>query len=276
MATNVMLKHGLINVAVTAVKATEDDKGSSFNTICQGVGDKTHPATKCKAPLHCPECGNEDRSTFLKGQDTPDGKIAVVTAQDLEAAAATDAEKQELNLTCHPADEVSQRTMAAGRVYYLKDGKGDHSQYSLVLELVRQHPEIAFVTVWAVKSAPALYRLGAFGDTLMLTELAWPERVRQAPIVDVPLNEGLYGMAEQLLLQFTEPFDPATYRDRRSEMIAKIMETAAVVEHGEVATLEPRSSEPIDLMAAMAAQLAEAQAAKKPAKKKATAKRKAS
>lgn len=270
-----MLKHGLINVAVTAVKATDDDKGSSFSTICVGVG-KPHAATQCKAPLHCPECSNDDRATFVKGQDLGEGRWAILSQDALAGTKASDSEKMELNLTCHPADEVDTRTMAAGRVYYLKEGKGSADQYPLVLELVRQHPEVAFVTVWAVKDVPALYRLGAFGDTLMLTELAWPEKVRPAPTVDLPLNDGLFSMAEQLLEQFTEPFDPTTYRDHRADMIRKLVEAAEQVE-GQVLEGAPAaaSSAPIDLMAAMAQQLAEAKKAKaKPVRKRAPAKAK--
>ena len=57
--------------------------------------------------------------------------------------------------------------------------------YSLVAAFVRDHPEVALLTVFAVKGSSAPYWLSFYRGSLVLTELAWPDAVRSAPTVPV-------------------------------------------------------------------------------------------
>jgi DNA end-binding protein Ku len=264
MASNVMFKVGLIGFPVSAKPALEDEGDKSFHTLCR----EGHEPVRCKAPLHCPKCSNDDRSTFVKGQEQPDGTYAIVTTDEIASTKATDAEKTELNVTLHPTVEIGNQTLPSGRVYYLHP-RDEGEAYPMMVEFVRRHPEFSMLTTWAPRDNPALFRIGTFGDTLTLTELARPERLREAPTSDTPLNEGLLGMAEQFLTTLAAPFDPETYRDRRADMLREIIAKAETVTVE--GTDEGPATAPIDLMAALQAEIAKS--AKKPARKRAPKKK---
>lgn len=260
---NVTLTLGLISVPIAVHTAIDDDKDTTLNTLCT----VNHPATKCKASLTCPTCGNSDRSSFVKGRDNGDGTFTVVNSEQIEGITPSNAEKHTMPLTTHPAEDVAHRTLPAGKVYYLA-GEIAGGSYPLLVEVVKRHPEIAFCTMWAPRSRVAMYRLGAFGDALTLTELVWPEKVRQAPVCEDELDERMIPLAEQFIEQLKEPFDPEHYKDRRTETLREFLAQAETVA-GTEAEEAPTAAAPSDLLAALQAAV-EGKPKKKVTKRKAS------
>ena len=266
---NIPLKIGpFFGVPVSVVTAIEDEaKSTGLNTLCTGDVDKiedgkavhvdAHPAARCRQNLACETCGNDNKETFKKGQERPDGTYAIVDAAEVaEAIAIPDDVKNTLTLTSHPAEQVMQQTLAQGKVYYLEPGKGGAAAYPLVVEMVRARPNLAFCTIWAARSAPKMYRLGLYGDTLTLTELAWPASVKAAPANPGGAKEDEVKMALVLADQLTSDFDPETFRDTRTETLAAFIAAADGVEGAakpEAAVVTPKTTSMMDMLQAAVA-----------------------
>lgn len=226
--SNVVLKLGLITTSVSVQTAVSGDSEPQLNTVCR----QGHPPGKVRQLLVCPQCNSSDKATFEKGQAQTDGSFVVVDPASLEAADATEEEKNSMALTAHPADQVDRQTLAGGKVYFLEDKVGSEA-YPLLVELVYRNPEIALCTVWAPRSRPSMFRLGVFGDTLTITQLAWPAEVKEAPKSSGTLNEQMVPMAEQFLGQIKADFDPEQFTNRRAEILRQVVEGGEVTEPAE-------------------------------------------
>lgn len=277
---NIPLKIGpFFGVPVSVVTAIEDEKKSTgLNTLCVGDVDITkdgvvthidaHPAARCRQNLACETCGNDNTESFKKGQERADGTYAIVDTTELAAVTAiSDDVKNTLTLTSHPVEQVMQHTLTQGKVYYLEPGKGGAAGYPLIVEMVRNRPNLAFCTVWAARSAPKMYRLGLYGDILTLTELAWPASVKTAPANPGDAKEDEVKMALVLADQLATDFDPETYRDTRTEQLAAFIAAADGVEGAakpEAAVVTPKTTSMMDMLQAAVAASSAPEKADKP------------
>lgn len=245
--TNVMLHLGLISTPVSVATALDTPDEVKLNTLCT----TGHDPVKAKMRLYCPTCDNDDRASFVKGRDVG-GAFVVIDPEDLPQPA--DADKNTITLTTHPAADLSE-TMPGGKAYFLTPQKGTGEGYPLLVEMVRKHPEYAFVATFAVRSVTALYRLGVHGNALTLTELAWPENVRSVDGGDLPYNEALVPLAEQFIADLASPFDPDSYRDDRVAKLREFVANATPVAAGDAPADEVPAAvgNVADLMAALQA-----------------------
>lgn len=234
--SNIVLRIGVFfGVSVSVLTAIEDDtKAVGLNTLCIGKpleSTAPHAPARCRQDLKCVICGNTDKETFKKGQERADGTFAIVDAEAVAAAiAASDDVKNSLTLTTHPVEQVAEQTLPSGKVYYLEAVKGGAASYALIVEAVRRRPNIAFCTIWAARTVPAMYRLGVYRDSLTLTQLAWPASVKAAPGSAADTVEAEVEMALLLVDQLCSDFDPETFRDTRTETLAAYIAAAEGVE----------------------------------------------
>lgn len=279
--SNILIKIGpFFGVPVSVLSATEDEaKAQSLSTLCEGIaGNKLHPAhspNKIKQALKCPTCENDDRTTFIKGREKADGTFAIIGDAELEAVGeAVPADvKDSITLTSHPAEQVLEHTLTSGKVYYLGPGKGGEDAYPLLVEMLRERPNLAFCTVWAPRSSPSMYRLGVYGDVLTLNQLAWPASVKQAPSVKTAADPKMVAMALTLADQLTADFDPESFKNTRAETLAAFVAAAEGVPGAVVPTTataaKPKGNAMLDMLAAAVAASAPAAAAKPAPKKRA-------
>lgn len=266
-----LLQLGLISCKVGANPATEARESNS--NIC----DDGHPIVACKQSsasygggLHCPTCGKPPNG---KARQVASGSFVKLDQADLDAVAEeAKAFKGVVNLTPHPAEQMTKMLPAAkGKVYTLAPYDAAAADtYALMLELVRNHPELCFTAVWTVSTVPAIYRLGEYEGVLTLIELAWPESIRELPAVTGTPNPAMVGMAEQFLTTLVADFDPATYKDTGKARLDAIIAAGTVVTAGGATSVPAQSTG--DLMAALQAAVAAAGAptpiTKAPSKRK--------
>lgn len=282
--SNVQARFGLAGFPVnisTAIKDVKEETG--FNTVCIGTTEEPHAATRVSQQYKCGHCATTGRGTdFVKGRDLGDGRFALVTAEDLKAADVDDSLKNQLNFTVHPAEEVAGSTMPTGRVYYLEPGKGcPPDAYATIAEAVENNPDKAIMTVWAARSAPALYRAVCREGILMLVQYAWPAQLDATP--NVPHIDVTNQQRAQLALfldTISAPFDPNTYVDVRAEALQRIIAATSTVEALESGRPAPVAAPaPVSFMDTLLASVPQqapakkaAKAAKKAAPRKAAAK----
>lgn len=245
--TNVMLNLGLISTPVSVATALDTPDEVTLNTLCTNG----HDPVKAKQRLYCPTCDNDDRATFVKGRDVG-GAFIVVPPEELPAP--SEADRDTITLTTHPAADLTE-TVPGGKAYFLTPQKGTGEAYPLLVDMIRKHPEYAFVATFAIRSVPALYRLGVRGNALTITELAWPEHVRSVDGGNLPYNEALVPLAESFIADLATPFDPDNYRDDRVATLRAFMQSAQPVAagDGEAHQVPAAVGNVADLMAALQA-----------------------
>lgn len=276
VAKGVALRLGVITTSVSMHSAVESKKKASGNVM---VCDTGHTAERISQQYFCPGCNDTVPYQQLKKAAQVDGGLAVLEAEDLaEAAVDVDKHKKEASVTAHPAEQVELLTSSGEKAYHLIPDPGHETAYATLLSLVARHPEMAFMTLWAARSALAQYRLVAHEGVLLLQERVAGSGMRPTPPLLLNFDSGLDELAEALLTQVSAEYDPKAYEDTHAVRLAKIVATKEVVPVAS-AKAAPSAVAPqgaVDLMAALQAAVApkpaaKARAPRKPRPKKVTA-----
>lgn len=257
------LAFGLISTQVRLTGAVEKDTTPRLNTLCVGteIGAE-HAPTPIKQANTCGVCGLlEDKTVLKKGRPAGDGYVIADAEQITEARTETGAEyKKSIKFTAHPAGEVIDNTAPNGTLYYLAPESGGDA-YTLLRDLISQHPEVAFVALYTVSSRVGMYVARVHGDAIVLEGRYRESELKAAPGFDqVPANEQLFGMAEQFLEGMVTGFDADSYTDSYAERIKEMLDLGTPVAG---LPSESPAAAPVDLMAALQAELGK----KKPRKK---------
>lgn len=246
------------------------------SNLCPGQpGKDKHDPLPVKAPKVCTTCGPiTDHDVLLKGVKTSAG-YSVLTQEQI--AAAKDSYVQEykgkLEFVAHPADEFLAQTAPGDSLNYVTpaDASGsDH--YQLMVKLVTEHPEIAFVALNTPVSATSLFLLAVRNGVLVVEQRTRTQGLKPQPSVGGNVNDLYYQMVNGVLENLVVPYDPSAYEDKYRAAVAEMTETAEIVTAG-AATSAPAVSTESDILTKLQA-LAGGKATKRPARKRATPKEK--
>lgn len=228
MANKVRLAVGFIDLDVVVTTAVDSaDEDTTLSTVCVGAV-QAHDPVRIKQSVACPSCSHTSSSHWgfpHKARTNDDGTMTVLSAEELAGTAAGPELTHRIELTSHPVGEVLRRTLPSGKFYYLAPGKdaGQAGKYDGIARLIGEAEEKgrAFCTMFAVRSKPAMYRLGVIEGCITIAELARPEQLKARPAIDLPsISEAdmdlLRGLAERTFGEF----DPARFVDQRRERIA--------------------------------------------------------
>lgn len=217
-----VLQLGLITAPVSVYSAVE--KPVSNRTLCTDG----HTPTGVKQTVACPTCGKTDG--FVKGREVAKDTFVLIDQADLDAAAAEgEPFKAVINLTPHPAEQMTDMLPAGDKVYYLGPQPGGNDTFALLHDRIAAHPELVFTTVYAVAGSPAMYQIRCFGDTLVLVELAWPAALKEQPTWTGTPNPALVAMADQFLTTLITDFDASTYVDKGRARLDEIVAAGTAV-----------------------------------------------
>jgi non-homologous end joining protein Ku len=232
--SGVVVKLGALKVPVNIYSALDSTKAAEtrLNVVC----NRDHTPTLTKNPYVCETCNHQGPSTdFVRGKDTENG-VVVVDTTTVETA-IDPMMKEEIVLTAHPLVEVLHSTVPSGKTYSLgpanaKKIKGSSQDeldegYALLQTLVAEHPDHALIGTFAFTSRAAMFRLCMVGDVISMTQLAWPEELKETPDVPAPLtDEADKSLVAGLLTKHVQSFDPADYKDVNAEARANAIEAA--------------------------------------------------
>lgn len=289
-AKDVVLSWGLINCIVNVEGAVQTEE--SLVTVCDGAPVKPHAPTKVHMKRHCASCGGEVAYNDLKkAREIGRGNFVIVEQQEVAdlRASVVGASTKALGITSHDATEVFEATLQGSKVYFLVPSNAAQlAPYSLILDGVMRHPEMAFMGIWTPRTRPAMFQLKGFnGKALTLEERVWPEAVRQTPDVNIiaPPKE-LQAQFDMVLGAMTTPFDVSQFADQYKAKLDALVASREVVagvadEPTAKGASTPTTVGSVDLSAALAAMLGNAQPdqpepAKPAPRKRAAPKRKAS
>lgn len=264
---------GLLPLQVNVRSAVESEKSVAFTNVCTGHDDEAHPPSKIRSIYRCPVCNNEDKALLQKAREQGKAAFVIVPQDEIDAAnAEAEKFKGQMQITTHPAEAVQASTLETGSFYYLEPSSPAFSEiYALIMHTIKSNPDTAFVTMWAARSAPAMYRLDVRNDVLVIRQLAWPSQVQAAPDVPTTFNPMFEGQAQMFVDSTRADFDPNTYVDVRAQLLDSFVASQSAVVGERTETVE-KAPQGLDIMALLqastqAAKPAKKAAAKKPAKK---------
>lgn len=271
LKSNVSIGMGLLPLEVDVFSIVGEERSTSLSNACVGAfGGEPHDPIRISQKNICPTCENDDKKTHVKVRVVGKSELVVVPQDELDAM-ATEAEKftKVMPITVHPASDVESNTLETGTAYYLAPSSPTFAEiYALVVNAIKKHPEKALVTLWAVRSAPALYRFTVRDDVLVVRQLAFPHQVQAAPKVPTEFNPAWEAQADMFIDSNAAEFDPTTYRDVRGDILAAYVASQTPVFSPEVTEGKVAAPAGIDVMALLEASIKKAPAVKKAAAKK--------
>jgi DNA end-binding protein Ku len=267
---------GLVNIPVelrTAVRADhisfrmlhEDDLSPiKYERVCSADGE--------------PVPWNE----IVKGYEYEKGKFVIMSEDDFKAAAIEGSKTIDI-LDFVKEEEIDPRYFETP--YYLVPAKGAEKSYALLREAIRSSEAVGIGKV-IIRQTQHLAGIKVVGDALVLEIMRFSNELVNASEYTFPARDQVrpqeLKMAEQLIENLAEPFDPARYTDDYRSNLMKIIK--AKMKGKKVKLEEPEEvvdTGVLDLMSRLRASLEQqtpkkgARAKKAPAAKRArTTKRK--
>jgi len=247
------LTFGLVNIPVelkTAVRADhisfrllhkDDLSPVKYERVCQAEGE--------------PVPWNE----IVKGYEYEKGKFVVLTDEDFKTAALEQSKTIDI-LDFVKEDEIDPRYFETP--YYLVPAKGGEKPYALLREAIRQTGSVGIGKI-IIRQTQHLAAVKVVGDALVLEIMRFANELVDAKELSFPSREAIrpqeLQMAEQLVANLAEPFDPTRYTDEYRANLMKIIK--AKMKGKKVKLEEPegeaRDSDVLDLMSRLRASLEE-------------------
>jgi len=260
------LAFGLVNIPVelrTAVRADhisfrllhqEDMSPVKYERVCAAEGE-TVP-------------WNE----IVKGYEYEKGKFVVMPEDDFKAAAIEGSKSIDI-LDFVKEEEIDPRYFETP--YYLVPAKGAEKSYALLREAIRSTGAVGVGKI-IIRQTQHLAGIKVIDDALVLEIMRFSNELVNADEYTFPKRDDVrpqeLKMAEQLIENLAEPFDPSKYTDDYRANLMKIIK--AKMKGKKIKLEEPEADEPdtgvLDLMSRLRASL-EQGTAKKAARKRSTA-----
>ena len=247
------LTFGLVNIPVELKSAVRSDNISfrllheedlspvKYERVCQRTGE----------PVPWDE--------IVKGYEYEKGKFVVLTDEDFKAAALESSKTIDI-LDFVQESEIDPRFFETP--YYLVPSKGGEKAYALLREAVRNAGAVGIGKI-IIRQSQHLAGVKVVGEALVLEIMRFANELVDAEEYKFPDAEVVrpqeLKMAEQLVANLAEPFDPEKYTD---EYRANLMKIIKAKMKGKKVTLKEERDEPgdakvLDLMATLQASLEE-------------------
>ncbi|MFN2433008.1 MAG: Ku protein [Gemmatimonadota bacterium] len=243
------ISFGLVNIPVKLYSAVskeelsfrflhaEDHSPISYERVCEREGK---------------EVPWED---IVRGYEYEKGKFVVLTDEDFKRADVEATRTVDI-LDFVDADEVDM--MYFDKPYYLQPDKGGDKPYVLLREALAASGRIGIAKV-VIRTRQHLAAVKPKGDALVLNVMRFADELVDVSRLKLPTDADLDSrelqMAERLIDNLTEPFEPARYTDDYREELLKVIREKMQGREREPVDEEERSPQVIDIMSALKASL---------------------
>jgi len=217
---------GLVSIPVALYPAAQSRDENDFTLLdrkdMSPIGyRKVNKATGEEVP----------RERITRGFEYGKGRYVIVSDADLRRASPERTQQIAITSFVDPA-EVQPKYF--DRPYYLEAVPKQEKGYALLREMMRKSGKIAVATV-VIHTRQHLATLMAEEDVLVLDLLRYPQELRDPSRLNLPgkslkalgVSDKELKMAERLVEQMVEPWEPEKYRDEyRDELTAFIRKRA--------------------------------------------------
>ena len=237
---------GLVNIPVRLHSAIQAKERVSFRLLHK----------KDLSPIRYDRvCQKENESVdwkdIVKGYEYSKGKFVVLTDDDFKAAAIESSKTIEI-MDFVPADEIDPRYFETP--YYLVPAKGGEKAYALLREAIKRTGTVGIGKITMRSNSLHLAGVKSIGDALVLEIMRFADELVNESDFAFPSDAGVrpqeLQMAEQLVGNLSQSFDPTKYTDDYRANLMKIIRAKMKGKKIEVPEPEEReSTQVVDLMA---------------------------
>jgi DNA end-binding protein Ku len=199
---------------------------------------------------------------IVKGYEYAKGKFVVVTPEEFEEAKLEKSKTIDI-IDFAKDEEIDPRFFDTP--YYLLPTKGGEKAYALLREAIRRCGTVGIGKI-IIRETQHLAGIKVVGDALVLETMRFADELVDVEELNFPGSDTVrpqeLAMAEQLVTNLAEPFDPKKYTD---EYRANLMRIIRAKMKGKKAKLEepdegPADPKVIDLMSRLRASLEQGRA----------------
>lgn len=240
------LTFGLVNIPVKLHSAVQSRERISFRLLHK------EDLSPIRYERVCQKEGEAvDWKDIVKGYEYSKGKFVVLTDEDFKAAAIESTKAIEI-IDFVASDAIDPRYFETP--YYLLPSKGGEKPYALLREAIKNTGTVGIGKLTMRSNSHHLAGVKAVGDALILEIMRFADELVDESEYSFPSETGVrpqeLKMAEQLVQNLSEPFDPTKYTDDYHENLMKIIKARMKGKKIEVAEPEEReSTHVVDLMA---------------------------
>ena len=243
------LSFGLVTIPIRLYTAI-DEKSISFNQLRKS--DHSRIGYKRVAKADGEEVGYDE---IVKGYEYANDRYVVFEPDELEAIKPSSSRTIDI-LQFVPLDQID--PIYFDRPYYLAPEAAGAKAYGLLAHAMKDKGTVAVCKV-TLRDKEYLATLRLRDDLFVLETMHWPDEIRPASLADFDIDEvpeprkQEVQMAEALIENLTEDFDPTAYHDEYRD---RILEAVQQKIEGEEVTVMEEGEEPaavVDLMEALRA-----------------------
>ncbi|MEP6691460.1 MAG: Ku protein [Gemmatimonadaceae bacterium] len=231
------LTFGLVSVPVELKTAVRDDH-ISFRLLHEEDLSPVKYERVCAVEGE-PVPWNE----IVKGYEYEKGKFVVLSDDDFKAAALESSKTIDV-LDFVKEDEIDPRYFDTP--YYLVPGKGGEKAYALLREAIRSTGSVGIGKI-IIRQKQHIAGVKVIGEAMVLEIMRFQNELVDASEFNFPSAAGVrpqeLQMAQQLIGNLAEPFDPSKYTD---EYRANLMKIIRARMKGKKPKLEEPDQEPAD------------------------------
>ena len=240
------LTFGLVNIPVRLHSAVQAKERVSFRLL-----HKTD-LSPIKYERVCEKEGEAvDWKEIVKGYEYSKGKFVVLTDEDFKAAAIESSKTIEI-MDFVNADEIDARYFETP--YYVIPAKGGEKAYALLREAIKRTGMVGIGKITMRSNSLHLAGLKTVGDAIVLEIMRFEGELVNAGEFSFPSHDGVrpqeLQMAEQLVQNLAEKFDPSKYTDDYRANLMKIIR--AKMKGKKIDVAEPEERESTQVVALMA------------------------
>jgi DNA end-binding protein Ku len=238
------ISFGLVSIPVRVYTATEE-KTLRFNQL----HDKDHGRIRYQRV--CAKDGQEvPFDEIVKGYEYEKDRYAILTDDDLDAVPVQSTRNIDIQQF---VDQAEIDPIYYKKTYYLGPEEAGVKAYQLLVEALREGEKVGVAKV-SFRDKEHLAAIRLMDNLLVLDTMFWPDEIREAKFEDldkeVRVSDKEVSMAESLIDNLTEAWNPDAYTDEYREALLDIVEKKVAGEEiEEVEPVEP--ARVVDLMDAL-------------------------
>jgi DNA end-binding protein Ku len=249
------LSFGLVNVPVGLYTATQD-KAIHFNQFEEGTSDRIRYKRVNE------RTGEEvDYARIVKGVDLGGGEFAILTPDELDAAAPEKSRTIDIEgfVDLADIDPIYYRT-----TYFLApEGDAARRAYALLRKAMQESNKVGIAT-FVMRNKEYLVAIRPEDEVIALETMYFADEIR-TPSEELPnlSTDGKFtakelDMAQLLIDSLAQDFDPTKYHDDYRRQVEELVETKRQGGVIETAPRPARSSNVVDLLEALQASVEDA------------------
>jgi DNA end-binding protein Ku len=264
------LKLSLVSCPVALFSATTRGNDVSFHLIHK----KTH--NRIRMVPHDPKLGAVKRSELQRGYEVGKNRYVILTDAEIEAARIESTKN--IDIESFVGMDAIDRVYWDQPYFIAPNGKNAMEAYTVIREAMEKTQRIAIGRV-VMHTRERVVAIEPRGRGLLLTTLRSHDEINDEDDVfrGIPTRKPgreMLSIAEKIIDQQAEDFDPAAFTDRYEDALRKVIKRKQKGQKITARPVEEQKVEDSDLLAALRSSLKGGKADSKPKRKTSTARRK--